>query len=425
VILAALAIEQFPDTVGPTSENFTAKIPLFHGLGSMRISPADLLLLGVVLLALAKRGERSSSASWGSPLRLALLLLLGAVVLGTYSGRMHHGELRVSLMETRPYIYLVSSCLLASTLVTNRAAVRAVLWAIVIAAGLKATQGLLIFFSVRHMSPRPEAVLGHEEALFFGVFIMLAATLWLFDVPGRLRTTATSLLPLVMAADLANSRRAGWLVLGGGFVVLAALALRSVPSRRHLVIRLVATALVGAAVYLPAFWNKSGGLAQPARAVRSIVAPSMRDLSSDVYRIQEDANLNLNIRNGGLLGVGFGVPIDYALPITDISDIDPLIDYVPHNGVLYVLMRMGLLGGIAMWTLVGVGMVTGCRLARTPDRELAVVGAVLVCALVGYTLEGAIDQGFFFYRIAFVIGTLLGLAEAANQLQRRAPGPAR
>jgi hypothetical protein len=69
-----------------------------------------------------------------------------------------------------------------------------------------------------------------------------------------------------------------------------------------------------------------------------------------------------------------------------------------------------------MWALLGCGIVSGARLARSADRELAVVGTLLACALVAYALEGATDQGFFFYRIAFVTGGLLGLAEAARRL---------
>jgi hypothetical protein len=231
-------------------------------------------------------------------------------------------------------------------------------------------------------------------------------------------------LPLALMGDLANSRRTAWLVLGGGLMVLAFVAYKCMPSRRLIVIRLAAVTCIGLAVYMPSFWNKSGGLAQPARAIRSIVAPSTRDASSDLYRIQEDANLKVNIQTGGMLGRGFGVPIDYPLPITDISDIDPYIAFVPHDGILYILMRMGILGGIAIWSLIGVGIITACKLAKAADREYAAVGGMLVCALVGYTLEAAVDQGFFMYRVAFVIGTLLGVCEAARRLQRRRPGHA-
>ena len=75
----------------------------------------------------------------------------------------------------------------------------------------------------------------------------------------------------------------------------------------------------------------------------------LRDATSDIYRVQENANLEYNIKQNGLLGNGFGVKIDYALPITDISSVDSLIAYIPHDDVLDVLMRMGFLGGVAMW----------------------------------------------------------------------------
>jgi len=142
----------------------------------------------------------------------------------------------------------------------------------------------------------------------------------------------------------------------------------------------------------------------------------MRDESSDVYRVQENQNLKFNIREGGVLGRGFGLPIDNVSGIVDISSIDPLLLYIPHNGVFYIFMRMGLLGAIAFWSLLGIAIITGCRLVRSRNREVALFGALLACALVGYALEGYNDQGFFMYRIAFVIGTLLGLGEAARRL---------
>ena len=110
--------------------------------------------------------------------------------------------------------------------------------------------------------------------------------------------------------------------------------------------------------------------------------------------------------------------------IQDISTIDPLILYIPHNGVFYIFMRMGLLGAIAFWSLLGIAIITGCRLVRSRNREVALFGALLACALVGYALEGYNDQGFFMYRIAFVIGTLLGLGEAARRLDGAGGEPA-
>ena len=141
--------------------------------------------------------------------------------------------------------------------------------------------------------------------------------------------------------------------------------------------KVLAVVLVVSAVYFPAYWNHIGRArtAPPARSSR----PSHRTRATSrrtSTASRRTRTSRLNIRQGGAIGRGFGVPIDY-MPgtITDISSIDPLILYVPHNGVLYILMRMGLFGGIAFWSLLGAGILTGCRLVRSRNREVAVFGA--------------------------------------------------
>jgi len=414
LLVMALAIEQFGYTVGPQAGAITSKIPLFHGIGSFHINAADLVLLMLLAIAAAKRSTGEARPWPRTPLAKSIYVVFGFVMLGVLIGKMHGGQLRYAFTETRPYAYLLVTFVLAYALLT-RWSIHVLLWALVATEAFKAAQGLLLFKAVRHYAVRPDAVLGHEEAVFFSLFLLLTLALWLFEIPGRLRTTATAIVPFVVAADLANTRRAAWLVLGAGLVTLLVVAHGVLPQRRSFIRRLALVLAVGLAIYLPAFWNKSGGLAQPARAIHSAVSPSNRDALSDLYRIQEDANLQINIREGKPLGRGFGVPIDYVLPIQDISSIDPLIKYIPHNGVLYVLMRMGVLGGIAFWSMLGIAIIGACRLARSKDRELAMIGAVTAALVVSYVFEGATDQGFFFYRIAFVMGTMLGLCEVARR----------
>jgi O-antigen ligase len=418
VVVAALGVEQFDHFggAGPSVGALTSHIPLFHGLPILPLNPADVLLCLLLAVWVAKSGTGATAPWPRSATATAVFSLVAVVAFGVLNGVASGGQTRLALLEARPYVYLAATFALASVLVTTRAAIRGVLWGFVVVIGLKAVQGLLIFVPLHDSVPRPESVLGHEEALFFALFLLLTAGLWLFEVPGRLRTTATLLAPIVLAADLANGRRAAWLVLAVGFITLVAVGSMARPTRRRFLARIVLSVVAVIAIYVPAYWDRTGGFAQPARAIRSIVAPSARDASSNLYRLQEDANLLLNIRQAGALGKGFGVPIDYALPIVDLSEVNPFIEYIPHNGVLYVLMRVGVLGGIAFWSLLAVGILAGCRLAKSADRELALVGALTACVVVAYAFEGAVDQGFFFYRIAFVVGTLLGLTHAARRL---------
>ena len=428
VLVAALTVEQFPFATGqpgstssaPTPSDFTDRIPLFRGLApGIHVSIADLLLLTLLTFWLLKRGTSGAAPIPRTAVTACVGATVAAVAVGLVVGQTHHGELRTALTEVRPYVYLAIAFVLAAAFATRESVLRVTLWGLVLGTGLKSVQAIYSFAQVRHQSPRPDFLVGHEEALFFALFMVLTALLWIFQVPGRLRTVATWLFPLVLVADLVNSRRAAWLILGGAFIALTAMTMVAVPARRRFMTRILALLVVFSVFYFPAYWNHTGALAGPAVAVKSAIAPDTTDQLSDLYRVQENANLQQNIRQGGVLGKGFGVPIDYNLPITDISSIDPLIKFIPHNGVLYLFMRLGLFGALAFWCLLGAGIITGTRLLRSANREIAVFGALITCALVGYALEGYNDQGFFLYRVALVIGTLLGLGEGLRRIDER------
>lgn len=401
----------------------TERIPLFQGLGPGHLEGADVLLIMVLFIYVMKRKAWRASLLSRSHVSLSVRAILASVVIAVVIGHLHHGSLREALMQARPWVYLASTYFLTSAFVRDRRAIRAVLWTIVGTVGFKATQGIFVWLTSRHLQPKPQSYISHEASYFFVIFVMLVAALWLFDQKGRLRTWATWLLPVVCFAILVNDRRVAWEMLGGGFLCFGVLAYKAMPIRRNLLGKAVVGLVLLSAVYFPVMWNSTSSAALPARAVKSQVHPSERDASSDVYRVQENENLELNIMQSAPFGKGFGIKINYALPITDISSQDPAIIYIPHDEVLYVLMTMGLLGGVALWSLIGTGIIAAARLATVRDRELAVVGMLVACSLVAYALIGAEDVGFFFYRIAFITGTLLGLAEAALRLAHK-PDPA-
>ncbi len=414
LIAAAILIEQSGQI---PAIPITQKIPLFQAIGPGHLQGADILLLTLLLIMFIKR--QSLRLRWWprSHVSAAIGGVLLCVVLAIVIGHEHGGSLRISFMEARPYVYLAAAYLMTAALArSDPRAIQATLWAVVGSVAFKAAQGTYVWIRHRHMYPKPEAYIGHEASYFFVIYIVLVLALWMFHQRGRLRVVATSLLPLVLWTLVINDRRVAWEMIGGSVLCFGIIVYQSLPGRRALLGKCVVALLLLSAVYFPVMWNSTGSLAQPARALKSQIKPSSRDASSDLYRVQEDANLELNIRQAGLLGKGFGVKIDYALPITDIAAIDPLIPYIPHNDVLDVMMRMGLLGSISMWLVIGAGMIAGIRQARSRVREVAIVGAVVASSLVAWALMGAEDQGFFMYRLMFISGVLLGLVEATHKL---------
>lgn len=415
LLSAAVLVEQ--GVPGPHIP-ITDKIPMFQGIGPGHLQGADILLLMVLFIYFVKGAEWGPRWFPRTHVSVALRAVIACVVLAVVIGQAHHGDLRVALMEARPYVYLAATYFLAAVFIRDRRAIRAMLWAFVGTVGFKAVQGTYVWVLNRHMYPKPESYISHEASYFFVIYMVLVLALWLYDQRGSMRTWATRMLPLVIFANTVNDRRAAWEMLGGALLCFGVITYKALPIRRHVLGKAIVGLILVSAVYFPVMWNSNSSLGMPARAIKSQIAPSARDADSDMYRVQENANLELNIKQDGLLGRGFGVKIDYALPITDISQDDPLIAYIPHNDVLDVLMRMGLLGGVAMWGLIAVAIISGFRLAMSRDRELAMVGMLVACSVVAYALMGAVDQGFFFFRIAFITGSLLGLGEAARRLTR-------
>lgn len=419
---SAVVVEQFPYMVGSRPGAVTSRIPFFHTVtpGSAVTPMAGLLLLlvGVWLLKSVQVGQQVLPASRvGRMLALLTGLLAAYVIVGL--GR--HGALKPAMWEIQPFLYVGLVFLLSSALLTTQRAVRTVLWTLVIGSGIKAFYGLQIFLSVRHASPRPDAVLGHEESFFFGLFVILVIGLWTFGVRGPLRNVATALLPVVLMADMVNSRRTAWALLFGCGLLMTAISYVRLPARRPMLLRCMAVVGVGLAIYLPLFWGKTGSTAQPARAVRSVVAPSSsdaRDSSSDRYRMLEDANLALNIRSHRSTGTGFGVPIHYDIPMVDLTGIASMLTYVPHDGVYWVWMRMGIVGEGVFLLFIAESVIAACRLTTVRDPETALLGAVVACALLGYMVMGQKDLGFYWFRIAVCMGVLLGAVDARSRQLR-------
>jgi hypothetical protein len=422
LLATGLLIEQFPIglTNGSTSVGvpITQRIPAFVGLGSFHLEPTDLFPVAVLIIYMI-RSSGDEIRWWPrTQLSLAVAAMIGAVLFGEINGLMHHADIRWSLFECRPFIYFGAAYLLTSVIIRTRSTVYGLLWVIVVAEIIKSVQGIDVWIVTRGWTPEPQNVLGHEEAMFFSLDFFVVAALWLFGLRGRLRKVATYAAPLVLFADLVNDRRAAWLVLPFGLIVMAVIGYRVLPHRRRVLGGVMAVTALAAAVYLPAFWNHTDGtLGKPADAVRSQFAPTPRDALSDEYRADENANLKFNIVQDGVLGAGFGRMIDYALPMPGlVTAQDAGITYVPHNTLLYVLMRMGLIGGTAFWAMLGAAIIAGCRLASCPDRLLAAVGTIAVAATVGWSFEGSVDIGFSSLRMTIVMGCVVGLLEASRHI---------
>jgi hypothetical protein len=423
VALLAIVIEQYP--IGSPISDLTDHIPLFTSLSDafhlsgLYVNPME-ILLAIVLLVLLLRAGRRQARLPRTALALGLAALLGLVLAGAVHGVLAGGDYKMALWEIRPTIYVAATYFFATQLPDRVGTVTAFLWTFVAAMAIKTVQGMaLVVIVLLVHGQRPDALLSHEDSVFFVLFIILVAGLWLFRLAGPLRKVATALLPFILIVDLANNRRTAWLQLAACLLALLVLAWVRLPDRRRFAAGALVLGALVSAVYLPLYWNHGGLIAEPARAIRSMIAPDPRDASSDLYRVAENANLTFNIKRSPLIGAGYGIPINYVIPIVDLTSIDPFIKFIPHNDVLYVWMRIGAIGALAFWSFIGLAVVRACRVLRSRDPTLALYGALVVCAVVDYLIQGQLDLGFFWFRVAIFMGCMLGVLEVAARVHKR------
>lgn len=418
---SALLIEEYPSIAG--AKTITEQIPLFKslavgvGLTGVAVNPFELIIATVAATWVLKAVAEHKLAVPRSTLAASIGLLVLAVAAGEAYGLATGGNVTASLWELRPWAYLACVYVLAAQLNNTRPLVRGLLWTVVIASGLKALEGTIRYVtSLRGLNPAAATILGHEEAVFLGLYMLLTAALWLFRIKGHLRRVATAFLPLVVLTNVANNRRTSYIILGAGIAILIAVSWARSPRQRWVTGGIAVAMLAVTALYLPIFWSRTGLLAAPASAIRSAVDPTQRDAASDLYRVLENTDLGIDIHASTPFGIGFGKTIPTPLALPDLTKIDSSIVYEPHNTILYIWLRMGFPGAIAFWWMIGAAAIAACRLARVPDPEIALIGTFALLAVSSYLIEGWYDQGLVSLRVAILMGAVLGTIEAASRL---------
>ena len=411
----AAMIEVFPLNF---QDSLTDRIPLFlnlnnsAGLTGLSITPAEILMLTVALVAIARASSERQLHWPGGRLvaaySLYILVVLGAEVHGLLAG----GDFKTSLWEIRPQVYGFILFFMATTLVTDRSQLQRLAIVFLLAVSVKALLGDFRYFVTLqgNLGQSPE-VLAHEDSYFLGLFVTagLASFIWLRSRRVVIPMGVMSALALV--ALLANSRRAGVFALAAAAGVILLLAFRFEPALRKRIAWLSVAVLIAGTAFVVYGWDKQYGIqAQLVRPIRSLVDPSARDFSSDLYRINETANLLFTFRTSPLTGVGFGSPFYIVYPMADISNIYPLWNVIPHNSLMWVGMRMGTIGFVAFWGLIGLAVLEGFYIIdRRRDPLVRAIAAFAIAAIVGEIAVGYADLQLESYRNLIFLGVVIGV----------------
>jgi hypothetical protein len=413
----------FPDSL-------TDRIHLFlnlnnsSGLDGFPITPAEVLMVTAMAVgffrAVSDRNVHWPSGRLVTAYWLYLLVILGAEVHGMLGG----GDFKLSLWELRPQVYGFVLFCLTTTLVQDRKQIAYLAMIFLIGAAFKSILGDFRYFvTLGGVVGGQQEVFEHADSYFLGLLSVsgLIALIWLKNKRAIILINLAT--PLALVSLLANQRRTGVYALGASVIVLMVLGYRFEPALRKRIAWIAVLMIIGGAGFVGVNWNKEYGIqAQLVRPIKSFFDPTARDFLSDQYRNAETANLKLTYKTSPIIGVGFGSKYLTVYPMADISYIYPLWNVIPHNSLMWVGMRMGALGFVAFWGLIGLAIIQGCNiLAYRRDPLMRAVAAFAIAAIVAELISAYADIQLENYRNLIFLGVVLGLLNRITQLPEHQP----
>jgi O-antigen ligase len=360
----------------PFTKNMSSHESIFFVNDQLFLSPLE-LLAGVTLIAWLLRSI--ADPTWRfirGRMFGPIAIFTGFVVFGFLRGIGSGGDKRVAVFEGRALFYvLIVYVLITNLLSTRRQYVRLVMTALV-------AVSIQSIFSLQYYRGLPDAERASLESLgehsatipMNALFILLIGSL-VFKCSRWMRWTSFLLaIPVIWAYVLSQRRAAMIALFVGVFIVIVVLYQRR---RRAFWFLAPTTVLVGLGFVL-ATWNAVGAIGLPAQAVKTVLFPddlTSADTSSDLYRQIEAADLYFTIQQNRLFGVGFGHKFLQLIPLPDISFFE-FWEYIPHNNVLWIWVKLGFFGFVAMLFMFGRAVQLGARsvaLVRTNDHAAFVV----------------------------------------------------
>jgi O-Antigen ligase len=350
----------------PFTKNLSSRESILYLTDTVSVNPLEILLFVTTVSWLLQRlvdpTWRFKRGALFTPLMVFTAFVLAGFVRGKFLGS---GDTRVALFEVRPLLYLPLIYILITNLLTTRRQYKLLL---LLAFSSVAIQSIFALSYYRSLPDEKREVLEslseHSATIHMCALFVFLLALALLKCRRELRWYVACLVPPVIWAFLLSQRRAAMIALFVGVVALAAVLFHR---RRRMFWFFTPAAAVVAIGYLGATWNSTGALGLPAQAVKTVLFPEQlggADKSSDLYRKIEAYDLWFTIRGQPALGVGFGQKFLHPAKLPDISFFE-FWEYIPHNSVLWIWLKTGFLGFVAMLFLFGRAVQLGARSVLT------------------------------------------------------------
>lgn len=400
----------------PFAKNFSSPESILYLHDALIVNPLETYLALTFISWLVRGATTRRLHFYRSELLLPALAFLGFVIFGLVYGIGTGGNVNIALWEARPIFYLIVLVVMTPNLLEKREHVSHLMWAAVLALLVEGIVGTWFYLVVlnRDLSS-VQAITEHAAAIHMNSVIVLALAVWLDKSSATKRLMLPLLLPPILLTYLATQRRAAFVSLAIAFVFLAIFLFKE---KRNLFWAIVPPLAVVGLAYTAAFWNAGGALGMPAQAIKSVIAPnqaSAEDLSSNIYRQIENLNTGFTIRQKPLTGVGFGQKFYILVPLPDISFFE-WWEYLPHNSIVWIWLKMGIGGFIAMLVFVGTGIMVGARtVIRMPRNGMTALALAALLYVIMHFVYAYVDISWDAQSMVYV-GAMMGVLVSLERI---------
>jgi hypothetical protein len=378
----------------PFTKNMSSHESILFINNAFILSPLEVLLalttVALLLRILLDRGStRFVRASLFWPAMAFLAFLFVGFAIGIATG----GDRYVAIWEMRPLLYLPILYVLITNLFTSRRQYRQLAVAMLVALFIHSILALLLFLSLSATERDAlESLVGHASAIQMNVVILVALSAWLLTrSPRAVRVLVPIAAVPIGWAWLISQRRAAVVALAAAVVVLGLLMFKLNPKLLRRLAPFIVVLIVG---YLAAFWNSEGMVGFPAQAIKTVIAPAevgAKDQSSDGYRTVENLDISATIHAKPITGLGFGQRFYRPYPLPDISFF-PFYEFLPHNNVLWIWIKTGVGGFIALLYLFASSIRHGTRaVLRLPQGTDRILAFAALSYVVMYLVYAYVD----------------------------------
>jgi hypothetical protein len=367
----------------PFIKNLSSRESLMYVADGLSINPLEIVLASTILGFVLNRLVNPTWAFVRGSLFWPVLTFAFFVVVGFGYGQVTGGgDRRVAIFEARPLFYVPIIYLLVTNLFTTRRHYQQLLIASFVAITIQSYFALLYYRGLTSEEREElESLADHASTVHMNVLFVCFLALALLGTARRWRWMLLPLLVIVGYAYVVSQRRAAMVAL---FIGIGVVCLFTYFKRRRAFWVFAPAFTIIMIGVIAATWNAEGFIGLPAGAAKSVIAPddvSAEDRSSDIYRQLEAFNLWFTIRDSPATGVGFGHKFLIARSMPDISAFE-FWEYIPHNAMLWIWLKMGFLGFVATLYMFGRTIAAGAASIFRLERPLEVVTVLAGLAYV-------------------------------------------